>query len=111
LCATDITLYCPLPPPAVHPFPTRRSSDLKEPPLAHEASKHVPITNLGALELNAQCVHGFLEAEVGHERTHYTLHLALGVVGTLIDRKSTRLNSSHVKSSYAVFCLRKKSRV
>src|SRR5690606_39486466 len=25
------------------------------------------------------------------------------------DRKSTRLNSSHVKSSYAVFCLQKKS--
>src|SRR5690606_25633674 len=27
---------------------------------------------------------------------------------TLVDRKSTRLNSSHVKSSYAVFCLKKK---
>ena len=27
---------------------------------------------------------------------------------TLQDRKSTRLNSSHVKSSYAVFCLKKK---
>src|SRR5207249_9689328 len=26
-----------------------------------------------------------------------------------IDRKSTRLNSSHVSSSYAVFCLKKKS--
>src|SRR5690606_4695483 len=26
----------------------------------------------------------------------------------LLDRKSTRLNSSHVKSSYAVFCLKKK---
>src|SRR5690606_40881365 len=26
------------------------------------------------------------------------------------DRKSTRLNSSHVKSSYAVFCLKKKKR-
>src|SRR5690606_39721244 len=26
----------------------------------------------------------------------------------LRDRKSTRLNSSHVKSSYAVFCLKKK---
>src|SRR5690606_36090822 len=26
------------------------------------------------------------------------------------DRKSTRLNSSHVKSSYAVFCLKKKTR-
>src|SRR5690606_9271190 len=27
------------------------------------------------------------------------------------DRKSTRLNSSHVKISYAVFCLKKKNRV
>ena len=26
----------------------------------------------------------------------------------LLDRKSTRLNSSHVKISYAVFCLKKK---
>src|SRR5690606_40945667 len=28
--------------------------------------------------------------------------------GTISDRKSTRLNSSHVKISYAVFCLKKK---
>src|SRR5690625_6297364 len=27
-----------------------------------------------------------------------------------VDRKSTRLNSSHVAISYAVFCLKKKSR-
>src|SRR5439155_24522695 len=27
-----------------------------------------------------------------------------------LDRKSTRLNSSHVASSYAVFCLKKKQR-
>src|SRR5690606_40113771 len=27
---------------------------------------------------------------------------------SLVDRKSTRLNSSHVKISYAVFCLKKK---
>src|SRR5690606_39888885 len=27
----------------------------------------------------------------------------------IIDRKSTRLNSSHVKISYAVFCLKKKN--
>src|SRR5690349_22864204 len=26
----------------------------------------------------------------------------------ILDRKSTRLNSSHVESSYAVFCLKKK---
>src|SRR5690606_40913678 len=30
-----------------------------------------------------------------------------GVAGVQVDRKSTRLNSSHVKSSYAVFCLKK----
>src|SRR5690606_39624779 len=30
-------------------------------------------------------------------------------VCTRADRKSTRLNSSHVKISYAVFCLKKKS--
>src|SRR5690606_41423579 len=29
-------------------------------------------------------------------------------VGCAGDRKSTRLNSSHVKTSYAVFCLKKK---
>src|SRR5690606_40286592 len=28
----------------------------------------------------------------------------------LLDRKSTRLNSSHVKISYAVFCLKKKTK-
>src|SRR5207302_2342419 len=28
---------------------------------------------------------------------------------SVIDRKSTRLNSSHVKISYAVFCLKKKT--
>src|SRR3989442_7113233 len=27
------------------------------------------------------------------------------------DRKSTRLNSSHVRISYAVFCLKKKTRI
>src|SRR3712207_8743668 len=30
------------------------------------------------------------------------------LVGKLLDRKSTRLNSSHANISYAVFCLKKK---
>src|SRR3712207_8660417 len=33
---------------------------------------------------------------------------ALGFAGAAIDRKSTRLNSSHANISYAVFCLKKK---
>src|SRR5690625_122465 len=35
------------------------------------------------------------------------IFLALGLT-TSLDRKSTRLNSSHVAISYAVFCLKKK---
>src|SRR5690606_39319827 len=34
-----------------------------------------------------------------------------GLGSQLADRKSTRLNSSHVKNSYAVFCLKKKKKV
>src|SRR5690625_6033115 len=33
----------------------------------------------------------------------------MGLVSEAADRKSTRLNSSHVASSYAVFCLKKKN--
>src|SRR5258708_29034633 len=36
------------------------------------------------------------------------LHRVCGVDLTKIDRKSTRLNSSHQIISYAVFCLKKK---
>src|SRR5690625_6890312 len=32
------------------------------------------------------------------------------VMSLVLDRKSTRLNSSHVAISYAVFCLKKKKR-
>src|SRR5690606_41921701 len=34
--------------------------------------------------------------------------ITVGVPASHRDRKSTRLNSSHVKISYAVFCLKKK---
>src|SRR3989442_5568972 len=33
-----------------------------------------------------------------------------GRLGRSVDRKSTRLNSSHVRISYAVFCLKKKNK-
>src|SRR3989442_7724216 len=35
---------------------------------------------------------------------------ALALVPRIGDRKSTRLNSSHVRISYAVFCLKKKKK-
>src|SRR3989442_9563981 len=47
----------------------------------------------------------------------YSRALAVAVLGhdeqvrvVLRDRKSTRLNSSHVRISYAVFCLKKKKK-
>src|SRR5690606_40800096 len=40
----------------------------------------------------------------GVERLHPTEHRVIG--DRIVDRKSTRLNSSHVKISYAVFCLK-----
>src|SRR5437763_7164541 len=41
------------------------------------------------------------------EGTERPMHAA-GVAASAIDRKSTRLNSSHRCISYAVFCLKKK---
>src|SRR5690606_40549208 len=41
---------------------------------------------------------------------HKDLLSSRGLLSTSPDRKSTRLNSSHVKISYAVFCLKKKKR-
>src|SRR5690606_42086491 len=48
-------------------------------------------------------------AAVGEHGGHPDDEVAQGAVG-LLDRKSTRLNSSHVKISYAVFCLKKKNK-
>src|SRR5699024_11894305 len=42
---------------------------------------------------------------------HLPTTLAVTIVlAELLDRKSTRLNSSHVSSSYAVYCLKKKKK-
>src|SRR3712207_8826813 len=49
--------------------------------------------------------------ELGFEflETLFILHYLLPFRGNLLlDRKSTRLNSSHANISYAVFCLKKK---
>src|SRR5258707_11668475 len=40
--------------------------------------------------------------------TMWDLMMGAAASGAIIDRKSTRLNSSHANISYAVFCLKKK---
>src|SRR5690606_40376771 len=45
------------------------------------------------------------------KESYYSLSRTYAVnPNDIIDRKSTRLNSSHVKISYAVFCLKKKKK-
>src|SRR6266566_6127368 len=50
-------------------------------------------------------------ADLGHVVGNHTLrHRKLHFCGPARDRKSTRLNSSHLVISYAVFCLKKKTK-
>src|SRR5204862_7198450 len=91
--------------PHLHSFPTRRSSDLSWSRNARRASRHMRCRP----EL-AEIYRTFM----GVKRAfHFTIVNSTpsieGVLLTMVkDRKSTRLNSSHVEISYAVFCLKKK---
>src|SRR3989442_5281885 len=51
-------------------------------------------------------------SDSGFEHSRYAVEYPTGCCNFLasLDRKSTRLNSSHVRISYAVFCLKKKKR-
>src|SRR5690554_7535702 len=48
---------------------------------------------------------------ISSEQIDFTQPIPAGtiieLIGKVVDRKSTRLNSSHVRISYAVFCLKK----
>src|SRR5690625_5553605 len=70
------------------------------PPVPIKAKYFVAI--FGLIELSS----GLMRPDSGI--AHFA-HLGGMVVGYLLDRKSTRLNSSHVAISYAVFCFNKKT--
>src|SRR5690606_40501431 len=61
-----------------------------------------------ALPISGEAARGAPVDLIRHARDR--LGAVLAVLSLPIDRKSTRLNSSHVKISYAVFCLKKKTR-
>src|SRR2546426_7894187 len=48
--------------------------------------------------------------ELGRQETRTTQRVAELLHAAGLDRKSTRLNSSHLVISYAVFCLKKKKK-
>src|SRR5205814_8867033 len=85
-------------------FPTRRSSDLRIVMLV-DGRWDVDVRSVdAALEVGARRKNLVLGAAV---LPNEPAHVALAVHRQ--DRKSTRLNSSHLGISYAVFCLKKKS--
>src|SRR3712207_7485422 len=50
-----------------------------------------------------------IAVDAGGVLAHLGVALLGGVLVDVVDRKSTRLNSSHANISYAVFCLKKKN--
>src|SRR5690606_41398534 len=95
----------------LHTFPTRRSSDLDQPP--PDASFHVVplawqtvvVLAPATVQLNQISFAQLAGVFGAGEGSDWKRWGDLGVTGEMAprDRKSTRLNSSHVKSSYAVF--------
>src|SRR5437870_6474745 len=57
------------------------------------------------------CVIPFSDEAEAVRLANDTIYGLSGSIWTREDRKSTRLNSSHVAISYAVFCLKKKNRI
>src|SRR5690606_40132933 len=92
----------------LHSFPTRRSSDLFPHGIFCEAGACGAHASGG--KPGPRRVPVVLPQTDGFEITESVVRLvAVDVVDAqAADRKSTRLNSSHVKISYAVFCLKKK---
>src|SRR5690606_42017811 len=87
---------------ALHSFPTRRSSDLGAVGAARGGRGRAARLRVGKALLDLY--------QAGREGPPAAPGTAQGVRQRRGDRKSTRLNSSHVKSSYAVFCLKKKKK-
>src|SRR3712207_8253720 len=92
------------PPPTSTLFPT---TPFFRSPLAPDDRRLQPVPRLDhdLLGLDRRRA---VDEELRIERDHELLTV-VGRIQHLLDRKSTRLNSSHANISYAVFCLKKKN--
>src|SRR5205814_3488674 len=95
--------------PTLHSFPTRRSSDLfplRRVSFACETDGHRKRARAGPA--NAPRLRGDEQAQSRPQRRGGCGFPGSALGAAYRDRKSTRLNSSHLGISYAVFCLKKK---
>src|SRR5690606_41371203 len=95
----------------LHSFPTRRSSDLRE--IIRWDKKTKQALTVYTLPPNDNLNKGArfaVDERSIYGNSIYFFHVMDKRSGEVTyqqrDRKSTRLNSSHVKNSYAVFCLK-----
>src|SRR5689334_23546325 len=91
-------------PPRSTLFPTRRSSDLAT------VLQEVGVKPEGRWILAEGADAAAMTRSVPIEIALDDAILAYAQNGERLDRKSTRLNSSHSSISYAVFCLKKKKK-
>src|SRR5262245_63558331 len=102
---------CPTSSHNLHPFPTRRSSDLDHPGKDFTfPARQGRVAFTQCLEFRGRLPGGVAALERSPKRVQHHigfewLRQELRRAG--LDRKSTRLNSSHLGISYAVFCLKK----
>src|SRR5699024_12528442 len=92
---------------ALHSFPTRRSSDLEAVMAAVEAETFLILPHPEVLDMYRMKGSDYDRWIRGMRRYQAKLRGSSASRGS--DRKSTRLNSSHVSISYAVFCLKRKT--
>src|SRR6266496_4622649 len=74
--------------------------------LGEGVETHLFFTFWGFDMITTSRMHDLKFTPLGNTATH--MPQGLGGIPGMTDRKSTRLNSSHVEISYAVFCLKKK---
>src|SRR5690606_41400541 len=92
---------------SLHSFPTRRSSDLGV-HLDEVRAQRMLGSNAGVGSTPSYFLNGHqIHLPLNEENLRQAITEELEWVTNGGDRKSTRLNSSHVKSSYAVFCWKK----
>src|SRR5690606_40887446 len=99
----------PPPIPPLFPYTTLFRSRLRAVCSAHRTRRRPGGDRAGGGGAGAGAVKGGGAAVGGRARGRRPLHRRHRRPRPAVDRKSTRLNSSHVKISYAVFCLKKKT--
>src|SRR5699024_11649569 len=96
---------------ALHTFPTRRSSDLyfKEAHPYYQQNVVVIGGKNSAVDTTIELQRAGANVTVLYRGSNYSTSIKPWILPAfeplVRDRKSTRLNSSHVSISYAVFCL------